>query len=264
MGLGPIFSFGRLWCENATWRSQLRQPLAGEQAGQTNALQNFENGTILKLDATAQGTVILFSNSRWMTAGGSPVTIVTPTPTPTPTFTPAPAAPAWADTGRRPNGRWADLWTSLGAGQSALGYPLADPLGERLCARQNFERGYLLWLENSQKPDFVWAAVIPNPADSNGSKAYRFTDTWPGSPEYTCDEAAARAPLGPKRGFGMLWCNYADLRADIGAALDEEIGGPDYPRCEVQLFQGGAIAHVPLDHVYWVFIESSGWYRFGE
>lgn len=261
-GLGPIFSFGKLWCENQNWRNQLGQPLAGEQAGQTNPLQNFENGTILKLDATAKGVVILFADSRWVAVGGSPITPATPTPTPT--LTPTPAASMWTDTGRRPSGRLADLWTTLGAGQSVLGYPIADPVSERLCARQNFERGYLLWVESTQKPDFVWAAVMPNRAGSSGSKAYHFTDTWPGSPEYTCDEAAARAPFGPKRGFGMLWCNYANLRADIGVALDEEIGGPDYPRCEIQLFQGGVMAHVPLDQAYWVFIESGGWYRFGE
>ncbi len=261
-GLGPIFSFGTLWCSNQSWRSQLGQPTAGEQDGKNNTLQNFENGAILKLDATANGMVILFSNSRWVVVGGSPVTPATPTPTPT--LTPTPAAPTWTDTGRRPSGRLADLWTTLGAGQSPLGYPSADPLGERLCARQNFERGYLLWVENTQKPDFVWAAVLPNRADTSGVKAYRFTDTWPGSPEYSCDDASARAPIGPKRGFGMLWCNYPNLRADIGNALDEEIGGPDYPRCEVQLFQGGAITHVPLDQAYWVFIEGGGWYRFGE
>lgn len=267
-GLGPIFSFGKLWCENPNWRSRLGQPAAREQPGQTNPLQNFENGTILKLDATAKGVVILFADSRWVAVGGSPITPATPTPTPTPTLaptlTPTPAASTWTDTGRRPNGRLADLWTTLGAGQSPLGYPIADPMNERLCARQNFERGYLLWVESSQKPDFVWAAVMPNRADNSGGKTYRFTDTWPGSPEYSCDEAAARAPLGPRRGFGMLWCNYPALRTDIGAALDEEIGGPDYPRCEVQLFQGGVMAHVPLDQAYWVFIESGGWYRFGE
>jgi hypothetical protein len=152
----------------------------------------------------------------------------------------------------------------LNQDQGELGYPVAEPVRDRLCARENFERGYMLWFDNPQDPDFVWAAVISNPAADSGSRSYKFTDTWPGSPEYWCDEAAARAPLGPKRGFGMLWCIYPELRADIGPALDEEVGGPDHPRCEAQRFQGGAIVHNPLDAAYWVFIDNGGWYRFGE
>jgi len=137
-------------------------------------------------------------------------------------------------------------------------------VGDRLCARQYFARGYLVWFDSPQDPDFVWAAAIPNSAANEGTTSYLFTDTWPGSPEYWCREAEARAPLGPRRGFGMLWCEYADLRADIGQAVEEEIGGPDYPRCEAQLFQGGAILHNPLDAKYWVFIDNGGWYRFDE
>jgi hypothetical protein len=145
-----------------------------------------------------------------------------------------------------------------------LGYPLTDPVGDRLCARENFERGYMIWFDSPQEPDPVWAAVMPNKSLNSGSKSYKFTDTWPGSPEYWCSEAEARAPLGPKRGFGMLWCIYPDLRADIGYALDEEVGGPDYPRCAVQLFQGGAIVHDPHIAKYWAFIDNGGWYRYDQ
>jgi len=199
----------------------------------------------------------------------SPTSTLTPTPTPTvtpsPTFTPSPPPPSrWTDTGLRPGGRYADIWTELDAGAGELGYPILNPVGDRLCARQNFERGYIVWFDSPQDPDPVWAAVIPDQAADSANKSYKFTDTWPGSPEYWCSEAEARAPLGPKRGFGMLWCEYLDLRADIGQALDQELGGPDYPRCEVQAFQGGAILHNPLDAKYWVFIDNGGWYRFNE
>jgi hypothetical protein len=152
----------------------------------------------------------------------------------------------------------------LSAGDGELGYPVANPVGDRLCARQYFEGGYMVWFDSPQDPDPVWAAVIPNPAENSAGKSYKFTDTWPGSPEYWCNEAEAKAPIGPKRGFGMLWCNYADLRTDIGQALEEEVGGPAYPGCEAQPFQGGAILHVPLDAKYWVFIDDGGWYRFDE
>jgi hypothetical protein len=164
----------------------------------------------------------------------------------------------------RPSGRFADIWTSLNTGNGELGYPLANPVGERLCARQYFERGYMLWFDSPQKPAPVWAAVMPNPALNSDRKAYKFTDTWPGGADYSCAEAQAHAPLGPKRGFGMLWCMYTDLRTDIGQARDEEKGGPDNPRCAMQPFQGGAIVHNPLDAKYWVFIDKGGWYRFDQ
>jgi serine/threonine protein kinase len=194
----------------------------------------------------------------------SPTTTSTPTWTPSPTLTPTPSTPNWPDTGLRPNGRVADIWTTLGAADSELGYPLANLETDSLCARENFERGYMVWFDRPGNTDLVWAAVRPNSTANSGSRSYKFTDTWPGSPEYWCEEAAARAPLGPKRGFGMLWCIYPNLQADIGYAIDEEIGGPEYPRCEGQLFQGGAILHNPLDSSYWVFIENGGWYRFDQ
>lgn len=191
------------------------------------------------------------------------VTPVSPTPTATPTDTPTPA-PRWADTGLRPDGRFADIWTALNAGNGDLGYPLANWEGDSLCAREKFERGYMLWFDRPNDTDLVWAAAVPDPAATSGATSYRFSDQWPGSPEYWCPEAQARAPLGPKRGFGMLWCIHPDLRASIGNAIEEEVGGPDYPRCEAQLFQGGAIVHQPLDAVWWVFVDRAGWYRFGE
>jgi len=122
----------------------------------------------------------------------------------------------------------------------------------------------MLWFDRPGDSDLVWAAAVPDQTATSGNTSYRFSDQWPGSPEYWCDEAAARAPLGPKRGFGMLWCSYPNLRANIGYAIEEEVGGPDYPRCEGQLFQGGAIVHNPLDVTFWVFVDNGGWYRFGE
>jgi serine/threonine-protein kinase len=210
-----------------------------------------------------------FSPTPSATFSPTPSATFSPTPSatfsPTPTASPSSGPPSpWEDTGLRPVGRYADIWTILDGGQGALGYPVLNPVGDRLCARQYFARGYMVWYDSPQDPDFVWAAAIPNAAANEGTTSYLFTDTWPGSPEYWCSEAEARAPLGPRRGFGMLWCEYADLRADIGQAVEEEIGGPDYPRCEAQLFQGGAILHNPLDAKYWVFIDNGGWYRFDE
>ncbi len=200
------------------------------------------------------------------TSPPQPTATDTPTPIPTPTFTPSPTSPPrWTDTGLRPGGRFAEIWNALGAGESDLGYPLtANPVGDRLCARQYFDRGYMIWFDSPQDPDPVWAVVIPDPTAGSGNKLYKFTDSWPGSPDYWCPEAEANAPLGPRRGFGMLWCEYPNMRADIGQAREEEIGGPAYPSCQAQPFQGGTIVHNPLDAKFWVFIDNGGWYRFDE
>ncbi|GAB4433902.1 MAG: hypothetical protein Kow0031_15540 [Anaerolineae bacterium] len=201
-------------------------------------------------------SVIYLDDVRIVGAAPAP-----PTATPTATLTPA---PRWADTGLRPEGRISDIWGALNAGSGELGFPLTQREGERLCARQRFERGFMLWFDRPGESDVVWGAAVSSPAATSGSPSFRFADQWPGSPEYWCNEASARAPLGPKRGFGMLWCIYPELRNSIGNAIEEEIGGEALPRCEAQLFQGGAIVHQPMDGAWWVFIDSAGWYRFGE
>ncbi len=161
----------------------------------------------------------------------------------------------------RPDGPFAYIWATLNEVEGEPDYPTAESEANRLCARQNFERGYSLWFDDPQNPDRIWAAVTPNPAADSGSKAYNLADTWPGTPEYWCSAAQANAPLGPKRGFGKVWCENSNLRADIGQAVEVETGSPP---CEAQDFQGGTIVYIPLDATYWVFINEEGWYRFDE
>jgi hypothetical protein len=62
-GLGPIFSFGTVWCDPWNWKDQLGQPLDKEQDGKNNPIQAFENGTALT--AGGAGGFILYSNSSW-------------------------------------------------------------------------------------------------------------------------------------------------------------------------------------------------------
>lgn len=185
----------------------------------------------------------------------APVT-ATFTPTPTPTATPT---PRWADTGLRPAGQFASIWQ---VEADALGYPLADAAAERLCARQPFERGNLVWVDMPDDPNLIWGVVGDSPTVGGGQKWYRLVDDWPGSPDFWCPEAEANAPIGPRRGFGKQWCAVSGLRIDLGRALEEEKGGPDYPRCELQFFQGGTILHVPLDNAFLVLIDGGGWRRY--
>jgi hypothetical protein len=62
-GLGPIFSFGTLWCEPWNWKAKLGWPLEREQDGGNNLIQVFENGTVFTVGPA--GEFILYSDSSW-------------------------------------------------------------------------------------------------------------------------------------------------------------------------------------------------------
>jgi hypothetical protein len=44
-GLGPIYGFGTLWCQDSTLRSQLGQPLTAEGSVPQSQIQDFQHGT---------------------------------------------------------------------------------------------------------------------------------------------------------------------------------------------------------------------------
>ena len=52
-----------------------------------------------------------------------------------------------------------------------------------------------------------------------------FSDTWnEGQPEYSCPNIGTTSPPVPKRGFGKIWCEHADVRSQLGWARNEEQG----------------------------------------
>ncbi len=186
----------------------------------------------------------------------------TETPSPTSTFTATPLPPRWNDTGLRPTGEFARIWALEQAEAGPLAYPQAAAVTDRLCARQQFERGYMLWVDLPENPDVIWATIGASASAGSGAKWYRLVDDWPGTPDFWCSEAEANAPLGPRRGFGKQWCAVPGLRVDLGQAVAEEKGGADNPRCELQFFQGGAILYAALDNAYLVLYDEGGWRRY--
>lgn len=62
-GLGPIYSFGILWCENDDLRARLGMPRDREQDGKSNNIQHFQSGTILTIGNA--GRFILYSDGSW-------------------------------------------------------------------------------------------------------------------------------------------------------------------------------------------------------
>ncbi len=81
-------------------------------------------------------------------------------------------------------------------------------------ATQVFERGTMFWREDEKK-----IIVLRN--DKTWSS---FDDTWTNAlPEDSCPSVSVPG-IKPKRGFGKVWCEQANVRAKIGAATGNEIG----------------------------------------
>lgn len=116
------------------------------------------------------------------------------------------------------------IWASLGGMESALGGPVGNP-ASRFYAGQEFEHGFMFWRDNPGGGE-DWIYIIKwgvGDSQTAGDLWGWFTDTWQeGEPEYFCAEATP--PNGPRRGFGKIWCARAEIRGDLGVAIQEEWG----------------------------------------
>jgi hypothetical protein len=105
-------------------------------------------------------------------------------------------------------------------------------------------------------PDHVFVLVRAG-ADVTRGTWTRYVDTWrEGEEELSCPEATL--PLGPKRGFGLLWCENLTVQAALGNPLAQEEpldGG-------FQEFVGGTLLWRPgPGHVY-ALLSDGTWRRF--
>jgi hypothetical protein len=203
----------------------------------------------------------------------APAVIDTATPTvesapPTATLTaeptplPLPAA-TFEPTGLEPEGRFRAIWEELGGGDGALGYPTEPPIEDRDFARQYFESGIMIWWDNPDGDDPIWALGSADEAFLSGSAWGRYADTWEGDDEYSCDEAEENGSRGPVRGFGKVWCDHPDLIAGLGDPTEPEGGsGGNAPYSIVQYFQGGTMVYNPLNAEVYVLINDQGWRKF--
>jgi hypothetical protein len=180
----------------------------------------------------------------------------TPTATPTP---PPPATQPVAET--EPTGRFKQVWDSLGGATGRLGYALGDAVDGRAYARQFFERGYMYWWSKGPEGGgYIWVIEAHDPGEDRGNFWARFDDAWhEGMDEYSCDEAQVHAPVGPKRGFGKVWCEHPEVRDMVGQAREEERGNNS---SSVQFFQGGVMLYSPLDQRILVLFNQGGWQNF--
>jgi hypothetical protein len=117
-------------------------------------------------------------------------------------------------------------------------------------ATQRFEGGTLLWLrqfagDTLGQPEIFM--LMPAPG-GEGLVWQRFPDLWrEGEPTGVVDPPPP-GRYAPQRGFGYLWANNAEVRAQLGWALEPEQGEPGgYRR-----FQRGFLLYRPTADRYFV------------
>ena len=176
-----------------------------------------------------------------------------PTDTPVPTNTPALPVPE----------PFAHVWAAVGGESGRLGNPAAGAVLNRWVADQFFEGGLTYWRNNESVPaNYVYALLYKNGTDETQGTAWlRFEDLWrDGMPQFSCPEAEANGDLGPKRGFGKVWCEEAAVRDGLKLPLVGEQGA----NAGFQDFEKGTMLWIArLGYVY-VLYDGGGWERFGD
>ena len=155
------------------------------------------------------------------------------------------------------------LWDDLNQGNGPLGYPLGSAITSGNYARQHFEQGFMFWWEAAEEPQPIWVIYLPDPFASQGDTWARYDDRWNATlSEYPSACPEARAPLGPKSGFGLTWCHEVGVKEQVGRPLDDEVGSDNVSvKGAVQFFQGGVMFENPTDRQVWALIDGDGWYR---
>ncbi|MDM8520357.1 Ig-like domain-containing protein [Anaerolineales bacterium HSG6] len=188
-----------------------------------------------------------------------PPGLVLPTPSATPTLG------QFEDTGLRPEGRFGDLWANAPGAQQRLGYPVDIEYNDRTFAAQRFERGDMFWLENPDGIPYIWA-IDGQIVDVHGGATWNvYQEEWDSVEFYNCLAATENGEIGPRYGFGKLWCDRQELIVRLGQPVDYEIGNKGNPPfAQVQFFQGGVMLYNPLTKDTFMLFNQGDWLRFAE
>jgi hypothetical protein len=155
---------------------------------------------------------------------------------------------------------FADVW-NVAAVSGRLGNPVAEAVLDRWVADQLFEGGLAYWRNNEFSPaNYIYVLFYAGGTDeTQGAVWLQYEDLWhEGMPELSCPQAEANGALGPRRGFGKVWCEEVTVREGLGSPVAVE-GGAD---AGFQDFKGGTLIWASrLGYVY-VLYDDGDWQRF--
>jgi len=177
-----------------------------------------------------------------LTQSPAPTTVPPrPTSTKSPVSTPTPSCPAVS-------GPFAAVWNSI---QGETGCAIGSAINGFI-VEENFEGGKMFWREPI---DHAQALVLFN----DGTwRIFEHSPYVEGSPEFSCTDAntPAQCPPTPKRGFGMMWCDIAEIRSGLGNATNCERGYQG----SMQRFERGFILQTDGGVIY-VLYSDGRWER---
>jgi hypothetical protein len=113
-------------------------------------------------------------------------------------------------------------------------------------AAARFERGQMYWVNLRGGRSLVFVLIY----GSNGSVRHRmFEDTWRDGDIINSGLTPPAGLYEPNRGFGKVWRENPDLRAQIGWALENERA----TTMSYQVFERGRVLRVQEDNIVWQF-----------
>jgi len=157
-----------------------------------------------------------------------------PTPTPTPTEAPSPTpTQKIVACSYEPQGEFRYLWERH---KDRLGCPQqTTPIGG-LYAEQPFQNGHMFWSKIGQ----LYLITIGGETGTWRLLSENESPWKEGMPQESCKVEVPAGLFQPVRGFGGIWCAYADIRQQIGWGTDNERGFEDGIDL-IQGFDGGII-----------------------
>jgi hypothetical protein len=107
-----------------------------------------------------------------------------------------------------------------------LGCPISDGIFALGITVEDFQNGRAIWRSDNRAILILY----------DSGRWEQYANSWTeGDPEYSCGEE--KSPPTPKRGFGVVWCQYDQVRQGLGQATTAEWG----TTAAVQSFTGGLI-----------------------
>jgi hypothetical protein len=225
-------------------RLQVNAPGKMARLGNTIYVANRDDGSIMLIQDTNMPTppspTPTFTPTSYPTLAPSALTPPRATATPRATTAPNPTSPpSLCAIPLLPVHRWTTETVTR------LGCPTEVDRVTNF-ATQKFENGVMFWREEDKRILVLF----------NDKTWLQFNDAWTSAlPDDAClNVAVAPGLVRPKRGFGKVWCEQPNIRAKIGAAVENEIGL--YPALAQRFERGQIFVGAEPNQVYVLYSDS--------